>query len=63
MTPHLFRDAFAYAWLDAHPADYLALSKILWHRNIKTTIRIYGREFDESNGAQKTEEWLEGSHD
>jgi integrase len=63
MTPHLFRDSFAYAWLDAHSADYLTLSKILWHRNIKTTIRIYGREFDESNGAQKTEEWLEGSHD
>ncbi len=57
-TPHLFRDSFAYAWLDAHPEDYLTLSKILWHRNIKYTLTIYGRNFDESSGARRIDEWL-----
>ncbi len=58
VTPHLFRDIFAYAWLDDHPEDYLTLSKILWHRDIKTTLKIYGRQFDESNGARRIDEWL-----
>lgn len=49
MTPHLFRDAFAYAYLESHPEDYLTLSKILWHRSIKYTLSVYGRNFDESN--------------
>jgi site-specific recombinase XerD len=40
VTPHIFRDIFAYAWLDDNPEDYLTLSKILWHRSIKTTLRI-----------------------
>ncbi len=58
MTPHLFRDAFAYAWLEAHPEDYLSLSKILWHRSIKFTLSVYGKNFDESNGARRIDEWL-----
>ena len=29
ITPHIFRDIFAYAWLDDHPEDFLTLSKIL----------------------------------
>jgi len=58
VTPHLFRDAFAHRWLDEHPDDYLSLSKILWHRDVKTTIQIYGRNFDESHGMKKAEEWL-----
>ena len=37
VTPHRFRDAFAYWWLDQHPEDYLTVSKKLWHRNIQTT--------------------------
>jgi integrase len=58
MTPHLFRDAFAYAYLDVHPEDFLTLSKILWHRSIKYTLGVYGRNFDESNGVRRVDEWL-----
>jgi len=62
VTPHLFRDAFAHRWLDEHPDDYLTLSKVLWHRDVKTTIRIYGKNFDESHGMKKAAEWIE-SHE
>ena len=47
-TPHLFRDIFAVKYLEERPEDYLTLSKILWHRNIQNTLRIYGARFDES---------------
>ena len=57
-TPHLFRDAVAFAWLKAHPEGYLRLSKMLWHRNIKTTISVYGAGFNESSGVSAMEEWL-----
>ena len=59
VNPHLFRDIFAVQWLEEHPEDYLTLSKILWHRNIQTTIRIYGAGFDESHGARRIEQWLD----
>jgi integrase len=59
VNPHLFRDIFAFFWLDAHPEDYLTLSKMLWHKNINTTLRRYGRRFDESHGLRKVEEWLD----
>ena len=59
VNPHLFRDIFAIAWLKDHPEDYLTLSKILWHSNIQTTLQHYGRNFDESHGARRVEEWLE----
>lgn len=62
VTPHLFRDALAHRWLDEHPEDYLSLSKILWHRNVKTTILIYGRNFDKSHRMKKAAEWLD-SHE
>ena len=42
VTPHTFRDIVAFTWLKEHPEDYLTLSKILWHSNINTTIRLYG---------------------
>jgi integrase len=58
MPPHLFRDAFSYAWLNAHPQDYLSLSKILWHVSLEYTLRVYARNFDESNGACRVDEWL-----
>jgi integrase len=60
VTPHLFRDIFAYRWLEDHPEGYLTLSKMLWHRDIKTTLRIYGSRFDESHGLCRVEEWLDG---
>lgn len=58
-TPHLFRDAVAFQWLKEHPADYLTLSKMLWHKSIETTIRIYGSQFNESSGVRAMEEWRE----
>ena len=59
VTPHLYRDITAYAWLDDHPDDFLRLSKILWHANINTTIEKYGGRFNESNGVWAMESWLD----
>lgn len=59
ITPHPFRDIVAFAWLKAHPKDYLTLSKILWHSNINTTIKIYGGRFNESSGVCAMESWLD----
>ena len=61
VTPHIFRDIWAYWWLSSHPEDYLTVSKKLWHRNIQTTLRIYGCKFDESQADCRVEEWLDGS--
>jgi hypothetical protein len=58
VTPHLYRDIFAYMWLDRRPEDYLTLSKLLWHRDINTTIRIYGQRFNESAALRRMEEVL-----
>jgi hypothetical protein len=57
VDPHLFRDIFAVKFLEEHPENFLTLSKILWHRDVKTTIRLYGRNYDESHGARAAEEW------
>lgn len=59
VNPHLMRDIYAVKWLEDHPEDYLTLSKILWHRNIQTTLQVYGAGFDESHGARRVDEWLE----
>lgn len=56
-TPHLFRDIVAYEWLRTHPEDYLTVSKLLWHRNINTTLLIYGSRFDESTGIARVDDW------
>ncbi len=58
-TPHLFRDAVAFKWLKEHPKDYLTLAKMLWHKNVQTTIRIYGSKFNESSGTLAMEGWLD----
>jgi Phage integrase family len=58
VTPHLLRDVYAYMWLELAPEDYLTLSKLLWHRNIQTTIRIYGRRFNESTALCRMERLL-----
>jgi len=55
--PHLFRHIFATKFLEEQPENYLTLSKILWHREVKTTIRLYGAGYDESHGARAAEEW------
>ena len=58
VTPHIIRDIFAFAWLEAHPEDFLTLSKILWHQDVKYTLRVYGSDYDESNGARSIDQWL-----
>ena len=57
VTPHLYRDIVAFEWLREHPEDYLTISKLLWHRNLKTTLSIYGRRFDESTGIARMDNW------
>jgi len=59
-TPHMIRDAVAFKWLKEHPKDYLLLSKILWHKNVQTTIQIYGSRFNESSGTCAMEAWIDG---
>ncbi|WP_433971941.1 hypothetical protein [Tunturiibacter lichenicola] len=59
-TPHLFRDIVADNWLEHHPEDYLTVSKILWHRNIDTTLRRYASRFDESAGVARMDDWRAG---
>jgi len=59
VTPQQFRHAFAFKWLKDHPEDYLTLSKHLWHRDVKVTIRVYGSDFDESYAACRVEDSLE----
>ena len=58
VTPHPFRDIVAFTWLKAHPNDFLSLSKMLWHRSIRTTINTYGGRFNESSGVCAMEAWL-----
>jgi integrase len=58
VNPHLFRDIFAYMWLERFPEDFLTLSKLLWHRNIKTTLLIYGRKYNESSALCRMERLL-----
>jgi len=58
-TPHLVRDAFAHAWLDDHPADYLTVSRVLMHRSIRQTLLRYGRNYDASRALEKTSTWLQ----
>jgi integrase len=56
VTPHLFRDILAYAWLEKKPEDYLTVSKLLWHKNIGVTINNYGQRFNESTALCRMEE-------
>jgi len=58
VNPHLFRDIVTVKWLNEHPADFLTASKFLWHSNPNTLFKIYGRNYDESHGVQRMEEWL-----
>lgn len=59
VNPHLFRDVIAYTWLKEHPKDFLTVSKMLWHSNITTTIKVYGAKFNESSAVCAMESWLD----
>lgn len=61
VNPHLFRDIYAVEYLrdpDNH-ADYLTLSKILWHGTTEITIKHYSWIFNESIGTSSAGEWAE----
>ena len=58
MSPHLFRTAFATMYLERAPEDFLTLSKVLWHRDVLTTINIYGQRFNESTAMCRMERIL-----
>jgi integrase len=58
----MFRDIYAYMWLEKFPEDYLTVSKLLWHKNINTTINIYGRRFNESAALCRMESMLYGDN-
>ena len=58
ITPSIFRRSFAEEWLRYYPEDYLVLSKILWHSDPETTIRLYGNAFNESDAAVCADNWL-----
>jgi hypothetical protein len=49
----------AFAWLKAHPKDYLTLSKMLWHSTPHQVIKNYGSRFNQSSGVCAIESWLE----
>jgi len=58
VTPHVIRDIVAHAILSKNPEDYLKVSKLLGHKRVETTLRIYGHyEMDEA--ARSYEEILE----
>lgn len=59
VNPHHFRDIFAYAWLKDHPEDFLRLSKMLWHKNVDTTLKRYAARFNESTAVCALETWLD----
>lgn len=57
VNPHLFRDIVAYEWLREHPQDYLTLSKVLWHKSVEHTLKVYGSRFNESTGIARMDDW------
>lgn len=57
VNPHLFRDIVAYEWLKQFPEDYLTLSKLLWHKSVEYTLRVYGSRFNESTGIARMDDW------
>jgi integrase len=59
ITPHTFRHIVAYGWLKDHPEEYLTLSKLLFHKNLNTTLRCYASRFNVSDGVCGMERWLE----
>lgn len=57
--PHLFRDIYAYMWVVKYPGEILALSKLLWHSNLDTTVKLYARKFNESSALCRMETLIE----
>ncbi|UCH64115.1 MAG: site-specific integrase [Fidelibacterota bacterium] len=55
LNPHLIRDCIAYWWLQQNPGDYLFLSKLLGHEDVRTTIKCYSN-IDAEDAAKKIDE-------
>ena len=58
LNPHLVRDIVAVALLDHHPDDHLTISRLLWHQDVVSTLRVYGRNFEESHAVCRMDAWL-----
>jgi len=58
LNPLLVRDIVAFTWLDHHPDDYLTICRLLWHQDVLSTLRVYGRHFEESQAVCRMEAWL-----
>ncbi len=41
LTPHIFRDIFAFEYLKTRPLDFVTLSIQLWHGSVNTTMKYY----------------------
>jgi hypothetical protein len=48
----------AVALLDHHPDDHLTISRLLWHQDVVSTLRVYGRNFEESHAVCRMDAWL-----
>jgi site-specific recombinase XerD len=58
VTPHVIRDIVAHAILSKNPEDYLKVSKLLGHKRVETTLRIYGH-YEMDDAARSYDEMLE----
>jgi integrase len=59
LTPHIFRDIFAFEYLKNRPLDFVTLSIQLWHASVNTTMKYYAGRFNASCGTAAVESWLE----
>jgi integrase len=59
LTPHIFRDIFAFEYLKTRPLDFVTLSIQLWHGSVNTTMKYYAGRFNASCGTAAVESWLE----
>lgn len=63
ISPATIRISFAFQWLAEHPDDYLTLSQLLRHRDVSTTVRMFGipsyRSFSVSDAMRKVADWAQ----
>lgn len=56
LTTHHIRHIAATGYLKRHPGDFLTLQKMLMHRRLETTIRVYG-QFNEAHASVHFDEF------
>jgi hypothetical protein len=37
--------------------NFLTLSKLLWHKSVEYTLKVYGSRFNESTGIARMDNW------